>query len=144
MAFAIPGWLDWRVASILSVIFLSIYYVLLKMFFSKGYDWRILIPVAFMAAFFALAYFITVQKTLHFDTGAMLLGCLMLLAIGIGAALGTYAVSVGPVGPVSAVLAFSVPLTVLLSFFLLHEGMSAMQVAGVVLGLVSIYLISSG
>lgn len=144
MAFAIPSWMDWRVASILAVITLSAYYILLKMFFSKGYDLRLLIPVVFMAALFGLAYFITVQKTIHFDTGALLLGCIALLVIGISAALSTYAVSVGPVGPVSAVLAFTVPLTVLLSFLLLHEGMSMTQVAGVALGLVSVYLISTG
>jgi len=137
--------LDWRVAAIIALLTLSVYYVGLKHFFNKGYDWRVFIPLLFVVSLAAMGYYFYTQKTIAGGSEAYMLAAGLLVLAGILTATSIYAVNKGPVSVVAPLMAFSAPLVALLSAYLLpNEQLSMLQWAGVVLGLASIYLVSVG
>jgi len=137
--------IDWRVAAIVALITLSIYYIGLKHFFNKANDWRVFIPLLFLFSLAAMAYFIQVRSEVKAGTESYVLAIGLMVLIGIVTVTSMYAVNKGPVGVVAPILAFSAPLIALLGAYLLpNEQLTTLQWAGIALGLISVYLVSVG
>ena len=136
--------IDWKIAALLAMLLLSVYNIMIKSFFSKGYDWRAFIPLLFAGSLIAFVYFLLSYKSVTFDANVMALVVPILLFAGLMALLSLYAIQNGAVSVVAAVLAISTPLTALLAAYFLGENLTAVQWVGIAMGVVSIYLVTAG
>ncbi|RLG19188.1 hypothetical protein DRN67_03415 [Candidatus Micrarchaeota archaeon] len=135
--------LDWKIAAVLAMLSLSVYNILMKNFFNKSYDWRAFIPIIFAGSLVAFVYFLISYKSFAFNSSVLSLAIPILLFAGLMALLSLYAIQNGSISVVAAVLAISTPITALLAAYFLNENLTVMQWVGIVLGMVSIYLVSA-
>ena len=137
--------IDWKVASIIAMLALAAYNLMVKDFFNKGNDWRAFIPIVFVAALVAFAYFLLSYKDAGITTNSVLATVPVLLIAGVMLLASLYAMSQGSISVIAAILTIAVPLTALLAAYLLpNESLSQTQWIGVLLAMVSVYLVSSG
>jgi len=137
--------LDWKIAAVLAMLSLAAYNLMLKDFFNKGNDWRVLIPVIFAGALIAFVYFLLSFKGAGISTNAILVSLPILFLAGLMILFSFYAISNGSISIVAGVLAISTPLTALLAaYFLPNESLTQIQWVGIFLGFVSVYLVTSG
>jgi len=137
--------LDWKLASIIAMLTLAAYNLAIKAFFSKGNDWRALVPFVFLGVLAAFLYFLMTYKEISFTQETIALSLALLACLALTTAFGWYALSKGSVNVYIAILTVSTPLTIFAASFLFPgEKLSAMQWLGVVLAMVSVYLVSTG
>ncbi|MFA6036223.1 MAG: EamA family transporter, partial [Candidatus Micrarchaeia archaeon] len=113
--------------------------------FAKGNDWRALVPFVFLGVLAAALYFLMTYKEVTFTQETIILSLALLACLALTTAFGWYALSKGEVSVYFAILTVSAPLTIFAASFLFPgEKLSMLQWLGVVLGMVSVYLVSTG
>ena len=136
--------LDWKLAAMVAMLTLAAYNIAIKMFFAKGNDWRALIPFVFIGVLAALIYLLMTYKEVSFGQETILLSLALLACLALTTAFGWYSLSKGSVSIYIAILTISTPVTIFLASFFFGEKLSIVQWAGVVLAMVSVYLVSAG
>ena len=135
--------LDYKIAAILAMLFIVAYNLALKSFFTRGHDWRAFIPFVAAGVLLAFAYFAYSYKEISFGGSTVPLTLVILGSLALTTAFGWYAMSNGSVSVYVAILAVSTPITAFAAYYLLpNEALSTTQWLGVLLGMVSIVLVT--
>lgn len=134
--------MNWLYAALIAMVAFGINNVVLKLFLQKG-DWRIFIPLVSIAAVGLTVYFIMVMREVNFSKESITLGFALLVLGGASALFFLIAVNEGPLSIVMPVTALSVIITVVIQVYLGAETLKPTTVAGVIMGLVSIALLTS-
>ncbi len=132
----------WLHGAIGGMIVLGVYNVIVKKFLTSE-DWRVLLPLIAVVALALTVYFVMSYKEVKF-TGVSLPYALVLGALFAVSAVFTYtAIRDGPLSVVIPIISMSTAVTVVVGILFLGEHLSLARGAGIVLGLVSIYLLAS-
>ena len=133
---------NWQLAAFSAMLMLAAYGIAAKQFFNKEHDWRAFIPLVLIAALMLTAYFF--YSGAHTSVGsdsyafALLLGAIFALST----VFSFVAIKEGPVSVVVPIFSMNLVLVAIAGALLFGEKMSAYKVAGIALGLVSIFLLA--
>ncbi len=136
--------IDWRITSILVMLFLGVYAVAIRKFFISGGDWRMLLPVAGLVGLLSLAYFALVYRDVSFSGGTILPITIAMVSIGIVTLLSmlVYSDPKAQMNVAMPLMALSMVSTAVLSIFFLGETVTLKTWAGIALALVAIFLLA--
>ncbi|MFH1448782.1 MAG: DMT family transporter [Candidatus Micrarchaeota archaeon] len=138
-SFAFAGW---QLAAIGALIFLAAYGIAVKGFFNANHDWRAFIPMVFFAGIVLGAYYLYSSAYSEVSNEAYVFA----LGLGVIFALSTVfsfiAMKGGPISVVVPLFSLNLVLVVIAGALLYREEMTAYKIAGVVLGLISIILLT--
>ncbi|MEM3400132.1 MAG: EamA family transporter [Candidatus Micrarchaeia archaeon] len=138
--------MDWRTAVVGVVVLIGISNLLTKKFFNEGGDWRSFAPVIFVLAVFAALYFGYVLHKTGWESrynprmSFYVVGitvCVLLAAV-----LTYFAYESGQASRVAPIIAMNGVITVLLAYLFLGENITLRLAVGVLLGIISIWLVS--
>ncbi|MFH1285791.1 MAG: EamA family transporter [Candidatus Micrarchaeota archaeon] len=135
---------DWRIITLAAMVTLGVYNFLVKKFFAAKEDWRILIIPVFVAVLALTLYFVSSYKEVKFTQSTPLYALAILVVGALVVLLGTLAVASpdAPLNVVIPVIALSSVVTVILGIVFMGEALPLTRIVGIVLALISIYLIS--
>lgn len=136
--------MDWRIATLVSMLALGVYNVLLNRFV-KEHDWRVLIPVVFIVSVILMAYFAFSYRELsdRINENSIKPAVALLLLITIANAFLFLAyANGGPVSLVIPIINLSTLISVGIAIAYYQEGINLQIAAGIVLGLISVFLLT--
>lgn len=136
--------IDWRVASIVVMLFVGIFNVVSRKFFDAGGDWRIFIPVVALAALILTAYFAVSYRDVKVTTQGITLACIMVVMVATTVVLTAlvYANKNAPLSIAIPIMGMSIVITSMIAIGLLGESLTLTKGAGIVLGVASIALLA--
>jgi drug/metabolite transporter (DMT)-like permease len=136
--------MDWRIAALVSMLALGVYNVLLNKFV-KEEDWRVLIPIVFVASIILMAYFALSYKELSnkMNESSIILALSLIILISIANAFIFLAyVNGGPVSLVIPIINLATLISVGIAIVYFHEEVTIQIAAGIALGLISVFLLT--
>ena len=136
--------MDWRIAALVSMLALGVYNVLLNKFV-KEEDWRVLIPIVFVASVILMAYFALSYKELSnkINESSIILALSLIILIAIANAFIFLAyVNGGPVSLVIPIINLATLISVGIAIVYFHEEVTIQIAAGIALGLISVFLLT--
>ncbi len=136
---AIP---DWQLASFGAMIFLAAYAIAAKQFFNSNHDWRAFIPLILLAGVALTVYYLYTGAHSSIGTDSYLFALGLGVIFAFSSLFSFIAIKNGPVSVVVPLFSLNLIIVVIAGFLLLGEKMTTYKIAGVILGLVSIFLLS--
>jgi drug/metabolite transporter (DMT)-like permease len=132
----------WQIAALVAMVLLAVYSLAVKQFFNDKQDWRAFIPLAALASFALLAYYIYTGAHSSIS-GQSYLFALVIGVIFILSTIATFlAIAEGPASVVVPIFSLNLVIVVIASTFLFGEQMTIYKIGGVLLGLFSILLLT--
>lgn len=136
--------MDWRITSAVALVTLALFGLVLKKFFLDAEDWRIMIPIFVIASLLLGAYYITTMKDVKYTSTSMLnIAAIAILMVVSNLAI-FLSVQNGPLSVVIPIINLNSILIVVFSIMFLGESFTLLKGAGVLLGVISVYLVMNG
>lgn len=133
---------EWQLAALCAIVFLAAYGIAAKQFFNEKHDWRAFIPLILVAGLVLTAYYLYsgAYRTVGTGSYAFALGLGAIFAVS--SLLSLIAIKDGPISIVVPLLSLNLVLVVIAGILLFKEQLTAYKIAGIVLGLASIILLT--
>ncbi|MEW6328983.1 MAG: EamA family transporter [Candidatus Micrarchaeota archaeon] len=132
----------WLHAALGAMVVLGVYNVVVKRFLTSE-DWRVLLPLITIVALALTVYFVMNYKEVRFTGVSWPYALALGVVFGAAIVLSFIAIRDGPLSVVIPIISMSTAVTVVVGILFLGEHLSVARGAGIVLGLVSIYLLAS-
>ena len=136
--------MDWRIAALVTMFALGVYNIMVQEFVKKV-DWRVMIPIAFVASLLLLVYFFETYSSFidNVTTGSILFSFALAFVFGVSTVF-TYLTFAAGAQPGHAAILFNLSaiVTLLISVFLLQRDTVDIQAGiGILFSLIGMVLI---
>ncbi|MFH0817386.1 MAG: EamA family transporter [Candidatus Micrarchaeota archaeon] len=132
----------WQLAALVAMVFLAAYALVVKKFFIENYDWRAFIPLILAVAIVASAYFIYTGAYNEVKQDSYVFAIALGVIFCASTAATFIAMKEGQLGVVVPIFSLNLVLVVIGGAVFFKEPMTSYKLAGALLGLASIFLLT--
>ena len=132
----------WQISALAAMVLFAFYGIATKKFFGEKQDWRAFIPIIFLAAIVLAAYYLYSGARSEVPASSYILAAVIGAIFCFSTLATIYALQDGPVSVVIPIFSMNMVLVVLIGIVFLKEPYNIYKLAGIVLGAVSIILLT--